>query len=1446
MDFINESTDPAFRPLFEDGGNASYNEPSLAESVSAIFKTVSSGKPYIEEFELGNLVRAIAVCTNDGVLDEAAALIIDAMTAQNAVNISEELVVEMVQDGRLNSLVDPPETIETILADVDNASLDGVATRLRSLSTKVATFGSSQPGSGSSSGYSVDSDYNQVFSDTETPMFMARSANVWNRVRSLRKPKRPRGKSADIDDTRAAHSKNPRSLRRKRTSAGTTLMGIEETFETEVDSSIQAEQIFNRYTSMKLRRAGSVDPKRVYLKHIFMLASGNHSLMRIDSFSKLLRIDAIVSNVPNFKSTQLVNAIFDGLDTGRNGSISHDEFYDAFHTMINDKGMSVRSETEDFFNACYTAMVDEIDRIHDEAQRDSERSAQLLLHEQHSGIEKDDALRATEEHDQNQAVAHAGELAALQAQLDGAKAKIAQHDRNMIQRRQSTMDNSCEGCLDLGIEVSDLKTELKETVVYLNDASAELTALKSSAGVKAQRQAILEEDYARLQAELSEMGDTIKRQNAQLQAREALIAQLRQDQADAEDLWRGERGQFDRRAGSLQEKVDSLRVQLRLTEAASTDNGQAVLEREALERTLTEAAEAATLSQARLADLESELRLRLDVDGGLEANLLVEQSTFALLRDEIAALVSKLETAAVTASLFEAVDAKLQAELAETARLNRLVEAQDSLDRGLAGQLAAGVDAGDGRDSVVLDELNAALRGVRELAQFEIDLKVQLAAAQRESERVPSLVSRVNLLEQQVALDNEQLGHYQDLIAEHGKTSSALVAALAQTSTLDKALATTTQDLEQLTGQSERAAAAFKTELDDALDAILKLENTGEKLRAEAEAARQRRDAEIEKVAGARLKNVADKARLDKIIKSQGNDVASMMKDVSQANKQTKRMQVLVDEKTVAISKLQKKYSDIEAALATLRDEHDTATELIAELEEIERELREALGENSERSRLSMSMQVAQVDQLKAVLEEEKARAPELEQMLRKESEVHQDIADVRAAKITELTSMLDELQGVSADLNSAKLRIATLKNSLDTTAMSKAQLENEVASLTAALEASKNFALAASARPMPDTFSAFEASLDEQIEANQIDIRWLKEYIVMKDQQTTAEVNIAQNEVKALKKAAKQANHESTAMQADLYEQVEASRSETKRLSSALKRHGKADDRLAEAHAQITKVTEALASVQAELAPAAVERDQLKRDLAAQSTALQSAKRDLASLRERLKKAAGTERKLQQSTARVDGLKVEIKYLKAEVERLKSALSAEEESSAVTAASVKEMRALRNELAHVQTELTDADETIARLRQHKYVLHAANAELADNIQVVTAQSRAIDLDASSDADNDIHRWGTSQFSWVGREIERAFASSESWLRSSSFGPTANSLPIYLIDSPFHSGQGEAALAVTPNVLRITPSCGEIEEWPLSAMTHYATKGGVVMLQLDDGALLSFRLLGHQ
>ena len=972
-------------------------------------------------------------------------------------------------------------------------------------------------------------------------------------------------------------------------------------------------------------------------------------------------------------------------------------------------------------------------------------------------------------------------------------------------------------------------------------------------------------------------------------------------------------------ASELKAQVDGLRVQLRLTEAASTDNGQAAIEREALGRKVAEAVEAAASSQARVAELEStlqseqeetsRLRLRLNANADLETKLQAEQAKSVLLQEQLDAPDGKLDAASSDA--LEAAEAKLQAELAETARLRRLLEAQESLDTGMAKQLAAGAEAGDGRNSAaVLDELNAALRSARELAQVVIDLKAQLAVAHSQAERVPSLESQINSLEQQAAIDKEQLGRYQALVAEHGKTSTALTTALEKISSLETELATAAQGLEQQTCQSESTAAAAKAKLDDALGTIENLKTTVEKLRTEAKAARQKRDAEDGNAADSRLKNVADMARLDKIIKSQGTEIASMMKDASQATKETKRVQGLVDEKTAAISKLQNKYSDSEAALATLREENGDAVQLIAELEKNEQDLQEELGENLERSRLNMSMQVAQVGQLKTVLEEEKAKVPELEQMLRKESAVHQDIADVRAAKIAELNSMLEELQGAHADLDSAKVRIATLENTLNTTAASKSQLQDEVVRLMAALEASKNFVSAESARPMPETFADFEASLDEQIEANQIDTKWLKGYIVMKDDHMVTEITIAQNEAEALTKAAEQAHREYTAIRAEL-NQLEASRDESERVLAALTKHDAAAGRLVEAHAQLTKVTEALASAQAELAPATAERDQLKTDLSAQSTALQSAQERL---QEQLKKAEGTERKLEQTAARVDGLKVEITHLKAEIDRLVSTHAAKEDSSDVKAelaASGKEMRTLRNELAHVNAELSSADEaiarlrqddvalrnyhnelahvnaelssadetiarlrqddvalrnchnelahvhvelstadeTIAQLRQDDFALRAANAELADSIQGVTVQTRALDdddADSSSDDNNDHARRGPAQFSWVGLDIERAFASPESWLRSTSFGSTANSVPIHLLDSPFHSGEGEATLALTLNALRIVPSWGEVVEWQLDAMTHYAYKGGVVMLQLDDGTQLSFRVLDRQ
>lgn len=210
-------------------------------------------------------------------------------------------------------------------------------------------------------------------------------------------------------------------------------------------------------------------------------------------------------------------------------------------------------------------------------------------------------------------------------------------------------------------------------------------------------------------------------------------------------------------------------------------------------------------------------------------------------------------------------------------------------------------------------------------------------------------------------------------------------------------------------------------------------------------------------------------------------------------------------------------------------------------------------------------------------------------------------------------------------------------------------------------------------------------------------------------------------------------------------------------------------DTKLDEAYSQITSMTEEAASLRHQLAATVPAADmetlktklesakrsngKLRAEVNDQRAAVDAADCELADVQARAEEARKTEKK------RLQKVEKKLQYEQARNEKLAKECDAYKKSIAeLTAATEyadanqKKVVELNGTLQQVVQELEDADATIGELRQAKARLLHENETLERHRQ--ESDMRGLAAEELSHLDPD-HPWGSSQFSWIGREVER-------------------------------------------------------------------------------------------
>ena len=178
------------------------------------------------------------------------------------------------------------------------------------------------------------------------------------------------------------------------------------------------------------------------------------------------------------------------------------------------------------------------------------------------------------------------------------------------------------------------------------------------------------------------------------------------------------------------------------------------------------------------------------------------------------------------------------------------------------------------------------------------------------------------------------------------------------------------------------------------------------------------------------------------------------------------------------------------------------------------------------------------------------------------------------------------------------------------------------------------------------------------------------------------------------------------------------------------------------------------------------------------------------------------------------------------------------------------------------------AAETAEIARRHVMIVTKLRNEIAETAEIARRQATIVNnsrtLAGYNSEDSDAHSqppqpmpsgqdddgqasFGPSSFTWIGREVHKAFNTPGSWLRKSTGMPEAMGAPINVrIWRGGDRSQSEATLAVTSQSITLVQlGTNSVKKWPLTAIQKYTVKGTTVTLSFSDNTHWAFEVLGR-
>lgn len=1363
QDFVNLASEPIFKDLFVSEHNTNDTDPvsadmdDTAQSIRMIFQEVAGGNTFVVEEDIPRLVQALAVTEDVDVLEVSVEMLNEMIERQPDRRLPEDELLEAYALGQLDELVKPLQTIEDILSELDQAGADSLRQQLRR-------------GSNTSTGSLYDN-----ISNLE-------SANIWNRMRSIRQ------------SSRSIHRTNPRSIRRAnnkslkqvrmRQMSDPIPAVTEEEFLIEPDTEIAIDAIKKKYMSVKRRTASrrrrlghglastSADElhedeqsKRLYLKHIFSHKTQNVNQMDLKSFASMLSDAPMIKSIPQFQSDKFVTTMFERLDTHGNGHLTFDDFYEAFNIMFDENGDStVYPYPDDFYSVCFTAMVEEIDRLNADAVLKEQAHQEELNSSQQMLDLKNRVIIGAEERDM-ETQNYYNEVEKLKIQLEQAQKRVADRDALPLLPKSSAPVEAAS---------SDLEREVDRLNIELNLKIESISKLNMDLDVQKKAFASLEAKYSKLHT----FNEDSKTQLQQLREEKTNIAKelasttkelsvSNQSAIDKEDQFREIVRELEIRNKTLEAELDRLKIQLH-----DADEATAAAKRE-LEQILSDQIQTSTQAQksTRIPLMKSFISGLTNVIEQLEAS--AEQQVILQLTAELA--VASESVAQAEEAIRKADDdnkpvfhAKLKT--ATTQMLNAISKLNHQLKESRDQKFlnhdnpSTATEISNSDDVDAFEELGAMLGDTRDLARQTIQLRSELADAKKEVDQMPALKARI--AEAEMLLEKAEA---HELLRVESTTAAKEDLEKSQQQVLDLGA-----KLEESKASADVCAAKLidaTTELAQKNLTVVRLEHTIDTLRAQAEAITSKADQDAQDYA--KKSAIADKSIIDLqgLLTTQGTAIAELSKQLADARHGEESAELRASANQAELIKKEGLIVRLQEDADKLMTKLEMCNKSMTELKDSKIALQEA-EELIDEMEASMTQMEENQEKMKSEAEEIATQVEdELRSAAEREVNVHQNIAEVRAAKITELESVITEQQLWKKELEMLQVQLQNAQAEASMATLAKAQLESKALMNVPAHESSQT---------MPQDIADFESCLDEQLAAGKIDTYWVKQYVNLKEQYHASNVATVQHENDQLIASATESKHAMEGQLSELRLQLEQAEKNAEQYAKRLEVSKVSDGQLEEALLQITQLTTELADVQNKVASVQgelvatteqhnqlteehtrlnknyiscrLDRDELAADkvmltdefdrLKSEHKALTGNYDTLLQDRDRLNKELDEQKQIKDKiekrhkTSVLDNerLKAEQNQSKALLNR--STINLEDERKAVAELSTKleEQVALKRELkqsqkrsqkykaayktlkddhAHALSELADADRTIAELnrRNQELVAHAAGWE---------------------------------------------------------------------------------------------------------------------------------------